>query len=366
MDATAIRAELDHSVVDADGHIIEYVPALRDLIGDDAGGELADRFTAHGHVVGAAPRPRRRDPPGQRPVAHRLVGRARPQHPRPGHRHAPRPALRTPRRAGHRRRRALPDRRPVGHGDRRRRAAPRPRPGLQPLLRRGLRAVLRPADHRRGHPDLRPRRGHRRARPRHRRARAQGLPLRRPGAAPGAGPRGRPHRPLGRRPRPRQRPRLRPGVAALRRARRLPHLPLHRHRLRQPGVAHQLRRQPHRQLRRRHRGRVPVAVLRRGDDPLPRAALRLPRGRRGLGVQPARRPGEPLREAQHRRPRPLRPAEPRPGPARRAHGPLRRRASSPSAATASTRPSASCPTPTRTRRRSTSGRRAASARSPTS
>ena len=38
MDATAIRAELDHPVVDADGHIIEYVPALRDLIGDDAGG----------------------------------------------------------------------------------------------------------------------------------------------------------------------------------------------------------------------------------------------------------------------------------------------------------------------------------------
>src|SRR5690606_28950916 len=46
MDATAIRAELDHPVVDADGHIIEYVPAIRDLIGDDAGGELADRFTA--------------------------------------------------------------------------------------------------------------------------------------------------------------------------------------------------------------------------------------------------------------------------------------------------------------------------------
>jgi predicted TIM-barrel fold metal-dependent hydrolase len=46
MDAAAIRAGLGHSVVDADGHIIEYVPALRDLIGDDAGGELADRFTA--------------------------------------------------------------------------------------------------------------------------------------------------------------------------------------------------------------------------------------------------------------------------------------------------------------------------------
>jgi predicted TIM-barrel fold metal-dependent hydrolase len=46
MDATAIRAELDHPVVDADGHIIEYVPAIRDLLGDEAGGAVADRFAA--------------------------------------------------------------------------------------------------------------------------------------------------------------------------------------------------------------------------------------------------------------------------------------------------------------------------------
>jgi len=44
MDATAIRAELGHPVVDADGHIIEYVPAIRDLLGDEAGGAVADRF----------------------------------------------------------------------------------------------------------------------------------------------------------------------------------------------------------------------------------------------------------------------------------------------------------------------------------
>ena len=46
MDATAIRAELGHPVVDADGHIIEYAPAIRDLVGDEAGGAVADRFTA--------------------------------------------------------------------------------------------------------------------------------------------------------------------------------------------------------------------------------------------------------------------------------------------------------------------------------
>jgi predicted TIM-barrel fold metal-dependent hydrolase len=46
MDATTIRAELGHPVIDADGHIIEYVPALRDLVGDEAGGAVADRFAA--------------------------------------------------------------------------------------------------------------------------------------------------------------------------------------------------------------------------------------------------------------------------------------------------------------------------------
>ena len=77
----------------------------------------------------------------------------------------------------------------------------------------------------------------------------QGRPVRRAGAAARARARRRPRRPLGRRPRPRQRVRLRPGVAALRRARRLPDVPLDRHRVREPHVADQLRRQPHRELR---------------------------------------------------------------------------------------------------------------------
>lgn len=46
MDATEIRAELDHPVVDADGHIIEFLPLLRDLVGDEGGGAVADRFDA--------------------------------------------------------------------------------------------------------------------------------------------------------------------------------------------------------------------------------------------------------------------------------------------------------------------------------
>lgn len=51
METAAIRAELDHPVIDADGHIIEFIPLLEDLIGDEAGGEVADRFRA---LVGSA------------------------------------------------------------------------------------------------------------------------------------------------------------------------------------------------------------------------------------------------------------------------------------------------------------------------
>ena len=46
MDAAAIRDELDHPVIDADGHIIEFIPAIRDLIAADASTALADTFQA--------------------------------------------------------------------------------------------------------------------------------------------------------------------------------------------------------------------------------------------------------------------------------------------------------------------------------
>jgi predicted TIM-barrel fold metal-dependent hydrolase len=42
--AQDIRSELDHPVVDADGHLLELVPFVRDLMGDDAGGAVVDRF----------------------------------------------------------------------------------------------------------------------------------------------------------------------------------------------------------------------------------------------------------------------------------------------------------------------------------
>jgi predicted TIM-barrel fold metal-dependent hydrolase len=40
----AIRARVGHPIVDNDGHIIEYLPLVRDILVDLAGGEIAQRF----------------------------------------------------------------------------------------------------------------------------------------------------------------------------------------------------------------------------------------------------------------------------------------------------------------------------------
>lgn len=51
MDAAHIRAQLDHPVIDADGHIIELLPLVRDLLVEEAGASVAKRFD---DVVGSA------------------------------------------------------------------------------------------------------------------------------------------------------------------------------------------------------------------------------------------------------------------------------------------------------------------------
>jgi predicted TIM-barrel fold metal-dependent hydrolase len=44
MDARTIRKRLDHPVIDADGHIIEFLPLVRDLLAEDGGADVAARF----------------------------------------------------------------------------------------------------------------------------------------------------------------------------------------------------------------------------------------------------------------------------------------------------------------------------------
>ena len=39
-----IRSRLDHPVIDADGHIIEFLPAVRDFLVEEGGRKLAEEF----------------------------------------------------------------------------------------------------------------------------------------------------------------------------------------------------------------------------------------------------------------------------------------------------------------------------------
>jgi predicted TIM-barrel fold metal-dependent hydrolase len=44
VDAATIRARLDHPVIDADGHIVEFLPLVRDFLVEEAGESVARRF----------------------------------------------------------------------------------------------------------------------------------------------------------------------------------------------------------------------------------------------------------------------------------------------------------------------------------
>ena len=96
----------------------------------------------------------------------------------------------------------------------------------------------------------------------------------------------------------RQRVRLRPAVGQVRRARHRARVPQLAAGASRHAIGDELRVQPRRRSRGEPRIAVQVAVPVGRDPPLPDAALRLPRRRRRLGLQPARRPGRALGEAQ--------------------------------------------------------------------
>ena len=56
-----IRSKIDHPVIDSDGHLIEYIPVVRDFIAEDFGKDMAaafDRMTrsAAGRVAFPTPK----------------------------------------------------------------------------------------------------------------------------------------------------------------------------------------------------------------------------------------------------------------------------------------------------------------------
>ena len=81
-----IRARLEHPVIDADGHVLEYLPAVEPHLREALGQR---RLRALPEPVEPAPpdHGRRQRPPPRHPhAAERVVGHAGPQHPRPRHR----------------------------------------------------------------------------------------------------------------------------------------------------------------------------------------------------------------------------------------------------------------------------------------
>jgi len=63
VDAAEIRARLDHPVIDADGHIVEFLPLVRDFLVEEAGESVAERFD---DVVTSAASVRALDPEERR------------------------------------------------------------------------------------------------------------------------------------------------------------------------------------------------------------------------------------------------------------------------------------------------------------
>ena len=69
-----IRAGLDHPVIDVDGHVIEFMPAILPYLRESLGAELFDRYLNEPSPDRPHPLGRHRDPPGHRHPAVGVVG----------------------------------------------------------------------------------------------------------------------------------------------------------------------------------------------------------------------------------------------------------------------------------------------------
>ena len=98
-----VRAQLDHPVVDADGHWVELFPVYFDYIAEVGAGRRRQVPHRYGHRFHGWYESTHRGAPATAPPAAVLLGRAG-QRARPSRHRDPGPVLRQPRRLGHRRR----------------------------------------------------------------------------------------------------------------------------------------------------------------------------------------------------------------------------------------------------------------------
>ena len=302
-----IRSRLDHPVIDGDGHWVEFDPVFGERMRKVGGDLAADGFLAAMQTtrdalsMSVAERQRRRiaQPAFWSRQAENTLDRATAM--------MPRLLYERLRRDRHRLRNHLPDRRPApaAHPRRRDPAGRDPRP--QHRDRRVLPRPRRPHDAGCDHPHAHAGRGHRGARVRHPRARVKvgmfGSGMSRRVAASDA---------------------TDPDAARLAvwydvlaldsdhdydpvwaKCQELGIAPTFHSSGSNQGLRLspvELRLQPHRPLRRRRPRGLQGDLPGRRDPALPRAAVRLPRGRRRLGVPALRRPDRALGAAQRARP----------------------------------------------------------------
>ena len=146
-----IRARIDHPVIDADGHLLEFLPLVNDIVREVAGDRVADRYQ---QFMRRALAP---DDAGFMPAR---VFWGLPEEHTLDRMTVTLPAAHVPAHRGARPRlpAAVPQLRPHRARGARRRGARRGRPGAQHVLRRGVRRLPRPARTGRRDPHLHPRR----------------------------------------------------------------------------------------------------------------------------------------------------------------------------------------------------------------
>ena len=319
--SAAVREQVDHPIIDADGHFLELSPLflaeMTERIEAFGGAGLRDRFTAAGVLPYDQRAPGAGDDPSEtrRPArpwwgwpTRNTLDRATGHF--PGCSTSGSTSSASTSRSSTR---ATASRTPTCSTPTSRRARPRD----QRDQRGGVPSVCRSHDAGGGDPDAHAGAGDRRSRVRGERARAEGdLDRRLRDAAdpadPPRAPRAVADRELARHLRPRQRARLRPVLAEVRRPQGGAGIAQRDHLLALDALDLELHVQPHQRDRARARVAVQVAVHGWRDPPVPDVAVRVPRRWCRVGLRPVCRHDRPLGEAQRRGG-----ARARPGRARR-------------------------------------------------
>ena len=97
LNSKEIRKRIGHPVIDADGHWLEFGPAINDYMKDVAGADAVNSFRRRGGYVRKISHHDARGARADASCAGSVLGSAGEKYPRPRHRDAAPSALRSPR-----------------------------------------------------------------------------------------------------------------------------------------------------------------------------------------------------------------------------------------------------------------------------